>query len=140
MRKTTTLILVGTFALSAVVGTLFALLGSNSTNSSSMRLLAGDDISPEVEKEFNKFASKHHKSYLTKEEYKARLSAFKSNYDLVKSHDAAKEGFELGLNKFSDWTMEEYSKILGNNFVDTTKNQEDDEDEFTTWPPVEQQT
>lgn len=136
MRKTTTLIVVGTVALSAIVGALFALMGQNISQSRS-RLLAEDSIAPEIEQEFNKFASKHHKSYLTKDEYRARLSAFKSNYELVKGHDAKKEGYELGLNKFSDWTMEEFGKILNDKFGDQAQEAED-EDEFSVWPPVEE--
>ena len=42
-----------------------------------------NDIEAETEQEFNKFVAKYRKSYLTKEEYTARLGAFKANYVLV---------------------------------------------------------
>lgn len=108
--------IVGTVALSAAIVALFATLSTSNGPSHHSRLLQSTEsnIAPEVVKAFNKFVSKHHRSYITKDEYAARLSAFNTNYQLVKEHNAKETGYQLGLNQFSDWTEEEYSKVLGN--------------------------
>ena len=68
----------------------------------------------EVEREFNKFTAKYYKSYLTKAEYTARLQAFRRNYETVRSHNSISQPFQLAINDFSDWTIEEYGSMLTN--------------------------
>ena len=64
-------------------------------------------------KAFQAFLTKHNRNYLTKEEHSARLSIFKKNLDLVRSHDSVATGFKIGINKFSDMTVEEFEKMQG---------------------------
>lgn len=71
------LIVVGTVAVAAVAALFGSMMNGNNNRGSDMnRLLEANTVDGETETKFNSFISKHHKSYLTKEEYKARLSAF----------------------------------------------------------------
>lgn len=55
--------------------------------------------------------SEHNKSYPTVEEFKLRFKTFLSN---LKKIQGLKDGnVELKLNKFADWTDDEYNKMLG---------------------------
>jgi len=67
-----------------------------------------------VEKEFMAYLTKYRKSYGTKEEYNFRLQQFKLNKEKIDAENA-KNGntFTVGVNKFSDWTHEEYKRLLG---------------------------
>lgn len=56
-----------------------------------------------------RFVARYDKSFGTKEEYEARSWIFKTNLDLIRQH--AGDSFTLGLNKFADWTQEEYRKL-----------------------------
>ena len=57
-----------------------------------------------------RFVARYDKSYGTKEEYEARSRIFKTNLDLIRQH-AAGGSFTLGVNRFADWTQEEYRKL-----------------------------
>ena len=57
--------------------------------------------------------TKHNRNYLTKEEHNARLAIFKKNLELVREHDPVKSGFKIGINKFSDMSVEEFEKMQG---------------------------
>ena len=57
--------------------------------------------------------TKHNRNYLTKEEHNARLAIFKQNLDLVRAHDPVASGFKVGINKFSDMSVEEFEKMQG---------------------------
>jgi len=56
-----------------------------------------------------RFVARYDKSYRTKEEYEGRFRIFKTNLDLIRQH--AGDSFTLGVNKFADWTQEEYRKL-----------------------------
>lgn len=113
MKSTTTKIIAGL----AVVGTVAAIaLMSIKDNSSAApvdRFLASDNVSNDDQQAFQEFVNKYNRNYLTKEEYNARLSIFKSNMEKVKNHDASKEGYQIALNKFADLSEEEFNKMLG---------------------------
>ena len=76
----------------AVVGTIAAVAVFNVANGGSDNIggtfLASNNDQQQVMLSFNQFISEHGKNYLTKEEYSARLSIFKSNYQIVKEHNA----------------------------------------------------
>lgn len=81
-------------------------------------------IDPEVEQAFTSYISKFQKSFLTKEEYKARLANFRSTFEEVKLHNSNKaSSFKMGLNKFSDWSKSEIDSIL--TFREPTDTDED---------------
>jgi cathepsin L len=64
--------------------------------------------------EFMKYVSEFGKSYGTKAEYEFRLNIFKDNLANIESHNSKNgETHTLGINHMSDWTTEEYKKLLG---------------------------
>ena len=62
---------------------------------------------------FLKYLTEFGKSYATKEEYKFRLAEFKKSLKHIAEHDEVATGHSVGVNHFSDWTHEEYKKMLG---------------------------
>jgi C1A family cysteine protease len=64
--------------------------------------------------EFIKFVTTHGKSYATKEEYEFRSNLFKQALAKIELENAKVENtFTVGINKFADWTHEEYKRLLG---------------------------
>jgi C1A family cysteine protease len=56
--------------------------------------------------------AKYGKSYGTKEEFLFRLDRFKENFIKINSHNGG-ESYTLGINKFADYTPEEFNRLLG---------------------------
>lgn len=57
--------------------------------------------------------SLHGKSYGTKEEYALRFDIFRKNMEDIRRENAdPKNTFQMGMNKFGDWTVDERKKIL----------------------------
>jgi hypothetical protein len=113
-----TVALVGTIASAALLGVGLSGAISNNSNSesSSSSISSGmidgitrnlvSKLDPEVEKAFTSYIAKHQRSFLTKEEYKARLQNFKSAYNDIKLHNAdTKSSYKMSLNQFSDWSQ-----------------------------------
>lgn len=64
--------------------------------------------------EFIGYMAKFSKNYATAEERKNRESIFLAKKALIDAHNARTDvSFKLGLNKFADYTKEEYMKLLG---------------------------
>lgn len=64
--------------------------------------------------EFFKYMSKYGKSYGTKEEFEFRSLQFKQNMAKIHMNNARNDvSYQIGLNKFADWTPAEYKRILG---------------------------
>lgn len=114
MKTNRTLKIVGTVAL---VGTLAALavlgLTLPSSGSSTGSTFLASKIDPEITLAFNNFITSNRKSYLTHEEFNARLANFRDNFEKVKQHNANTEAsYKLSMNKFSDWTQKEINNYL----------------------------
>lgn len=62
---------------------------------------------------FMNFISEHNKSYGTVAEFNFRAAVFKKNYEMVTAHQATDASFELGINQFSDYTEDEWKKMMG---------------------------
>jgi cathepsin H len=63
--------------------------------------------------EFIRFISKFSKSYGTKEEFALRANIFNQNYARIVEENLNKENtFTLEINKFADWTPDEFKRIL----------------------------
>ena len=64
---------------------------------------------------FQNFVNRHNKNYLTKSEFNARFSIFAENMGIIKAHNkqANEEGFQMGVNKFTDYSSDEFGKLLG---------------------------
>lgn len=75
------------------------------------------------ETEFIKFSSLFGKSYGTKEEYEFRQSLFKNTLAFIRSENVKSENaFTVGINKFADWTPQEYKRLLGYKPIRGAKN------------------
>lgn len=61
---------------------------------------------------FNKFIPQYNKNYKNQQEYNSRKAIFQQNLAMVLNHDPEVEGFEIALNKFSDWTDEEFNSLF----------------------------
>lgn len=95
------LAVIGTVACAAV----FAL--TNFQQPASASLFATDN-------EFTQYVAKYGKSYGTAEEFLFREAQFVAKRALFEKINAENGNtFTVGVNKFSDWTQEEYKKILG---------------------------
>ena len=62
----------------------------------------------EEEYAFINWIAENRRFYGTKEEYEYRFQHFKKIYDEVKNHDHVATGYHKELNKFSDYSPEEY--------------------------------
>lgn len=66
------------------------------------------------DQEFMKFVAKYGKSYGTKEEYEFRSQQFKQSLAKIHMNNARNDvTYNLGLNKFADYTPAEYKRLLG---------------------------
>jgi len=79
-----------------------------------------DDTQAEEEKareRFEDFKQKFGKSYQTKEEEEKRFGIFKQNIKTIDDHNAkyaaGKVSYSLGVNQFSDLTVEEANTMNG---------------------------
>ncbi|KAI3762984.1 hypothetical protein L1987_53429 [Smallanthus sonchifolius] len=72
------------------------------TSSSSWRT---DD---EVNDMYLSWVLKHGKNYHTLEEKEKRFQIFKDNLNYIEHHNSGDHSYKLGLNKFSDMSVEEY--------------------------------
>ena len=72
------------------------------------------------ELEFMNYTAKFNKFYLQLELFEQRMSNFVRADKIIKEHNATEANYTLGHNQFSDWTEEEYQKILG--FKKTSSN------------------
>ena len=80
--------------------------------SSSTRLFSEDYL----ESQFLNYISKYGKSYATKEEYQFRKNIFEGQISFVSlNNDRQESSYQVGLNKFSDFTDAEYKNMLGDN-------------------------
>jgi C1A family cysteine protease len=75
----------------------------------------------DIEYRFINYVAKFGKSYGTKEEYSFRLEQFANIEAAIQQSNASEASFVLGHNKFSDYTHDEYKKMLGYKAVTTTE-------------------
>lgn len=75
--------------------------------------MTNSSVSPIVEKEFIQHIAEYGKSYGTKEEYIFRLNEFAKKHAAIAEINAENGSFTVGHNKFSDWTDDEYKRLLG---------------------------
>merc|ERR1719453_2370023 len=64
--------------------------------------------------EFMRYVSEYGKHYATKAEFEVRSALFKDTLAHIENHNnSSGETHTLGINHMSDWTEEEYRKLLG---------------------------
>ena len=64
---------------------------------------------------YHKYLAEYGKSYNSENEFEFRFQIFKENANLIDAHNAQESTYTLGINKFADWTEEEYKRLLGYN-------------------------
>ena len=70
-------------------------------------------VPEQVEQEFIQHLSKYGKSYATNEEYAYRLNLFAQKHEELAKINSVNANFQVGHNQFSDWTKDEYKRLLG---------------------------
>lgn len=61
---------------------------------------------------FKRFMLDHAKAYPSLEEKQRRYRIFKANLTHINLHNEQGHSYELGMNKFGDWTKEEFSRMV----------------------------
>ena len=61
---------------------------------------------------YQKYVAEYGKSYTSAEEFDFRFQTFVENVRIIDAHNAQDSTFTMGVNKFADWTTEEYKRIL----------------------------
>jgi len=101
------------YATLAVVGVAaciaaYSVMQTPSTSSSLYHKLTASDM------EFLKHITKFGKSYGTHEEFALRAGIFKTTLAKISEENSKNDNtFRLTVNKFADWTPEEYNNLLG---------------------------
>lgn len=72
-----------------------------------------DNTNDQLDLEFTKFTTQFNKNYVNEGEYNFRRSIFEKNLELINEHNAKGLSWFLAVNEFTDWTDEEYKKMLG---------------------------
>lgn len=63
--------------------------------------------------DFIKFVAWFGKSYKNMEEFSHRAELYKNTIHFISEHNAEERTYKLGVNHLSDWTEDEYKKLLG---------------------------
>ena len=87
---------------------MFAAVKAAATSS----LFTADVMTP-VDYKFMEFVTKQGKSYGTRAEYDFRAAIFKEALEFAETHNASNATHEVDVNEMSDWTSEEWGRILG---------------------------
>ena len=85
--------------------------------------VASAQVMDHYDYKFMEFVTKHGKSYGTRAEYDFRAALFKENYKFMEQHNASNETHTVEVNEMSDWTQEEWSRILGYKESDRVRNE-----------------
>ena len=67
----------------------------------------------DAERQFINFIVEYNRYYETKEEYDLRLAIFEQKLQFFEEFNAGEHKFKVGINKFADWTEDEYKGLLG---------------------------
>merc|ERR1719454_2307710 len=96
------------------------LVAVNYSSSEGSQLFLSERITEE-EMMYMRYVTEWGKSYGTKAEFSFRLEQFKNTLKKIADHEST-DGHQstVGLNHMSDWTHEEYKKLLGYKHVERT--------------------
>lgn len=96
----------------ALIGSAVAVAVALLNQSAPASVNLAQDADDETVKKFGDYLSRQRKSYLTKEEFSARLTNFRKSLAIVDEHNLdASNTFQLTLNKFADWSDEERERF-----------------------------
>lgn len=62
---------------------------------------------------FGQFISEYGRNYASESEYNMRKQIFNEQLKKIDEHNAKGLSWTLGVNEYTDWTNEEYSRLLG---------------------------
>ena len=62
---------------------------------------------------FIAYVTMHGKNYKTLDEYQKRKGYFENSLNLIGNQSLLHQSYVMGLNHMSDWSTEEYYKVLG---------------------------
>jgi hypothetical protein len=63
--------------------------------------------------QFQTFINSYGRNFASVDEYNMRREIFNKQLDIINEHNAKGLSWTLGVNEFTDWTDEEYKKLLG---------------------------
>lgn len=86
----------------------------------------------ELDLHFTNFSNQFNKNYMDEDEYNFRKGIFNKNLQIINEHNAKGLSWELGINEFTDWTDEEYKKMLGFKSIAHTEQVSNPEDPIPT--------
>lgn len=66
-----------------------------------------------LDTKFNEYIAQYGRNFASEEEYNFRKSVFADSLRVIEEHNAKGKSWTMGLNEFSDWTKEEYKRMLG---------------------------
>lgn len=94
-----------------VVGTVAALcLLGNRQQSETLGLFAeGGNL--ETEQAFMQFLAQYGKTYASKTHINTRYQNFVNNFKAIREHNSQGHDYEMGINQFSDLTIEEFTDL-----------------------------
>jgi hypothetical protein len=75
-------------------------------------------LDKKIEQAFLKYIPKYEKNYKDQQEYFKRKAIFQENYKKILQHNPAKEGFAIDVNRFTDWTQDEFNELFATKFLD----------------------
>merc|ERR1712226_407538 len=85
-----------------------------------------------MEAKFQNHMAEFGLSYITADEFNFRMSLFAAKDAWIIEQNARETSFEVGHNKFSTWTDDEYNRLLGHSRIpDEVINAVPDTDEVT---------
>lgn len=70
---------------------------------------------------FKDFVAEHGKKYETKDVFK-RYNIFKTNVDMINSHNAGASSYQMGLNQFADMTNDEFKRTMTGGYLPRPQN------------------
>jgi C1A family cysteine protease len=76
-------------------------------------MAAGASAITEMELKYNQYLAEFGKTFNNVEEFNTRLQHFAELDAKIEAHNATESSFTLGHNQFSDWSHDEYKKLLG---------------------------
>lgn len=84
----------------------------------SQALASGGAIGAEVESDFLKFiefSARYGRSYASVDDHNDRFGTFQANLRITEDHNSRAEtsGFTMGINQFSDLTMDQFLDLYG---------------------------
>ena len=71
------------------------------------------NMTSQTDAAYEQYIAKYGRNIASQSEFAMRKSIFEANLKKINEHNASGKSWTVGLNKFADWTDEEYSRLLG---------------------------